>query len=273
MAKRTPNKTEVLPSGIEVDFFDSVGVDGEPQRRRYQIDGRRCASVSTIAGYIDPDATGLLYWASGLTCEGIAQLAAQNNDLSWLGSRQSIEGALRDAELTWTDIRDQAATRGTNVHELVFAALAERHKMPDLANLSDEERGYGTAALRWWNDRQPRPILTEQMTASVEHKFAGRFDLLCEIEGERVLVDAKTRAKPKARVSDHTQLAGYEIANIESGHGESDRQLVLILGPDGDYAEVEGQADADDFLAALSVYWAKAELGRRMRKAHKAVAA
>lgn len=270
MRKREPSSTEVMPSGIEIAYYDSIGLDGEKQQRRYMVEGERTVSVSTIAKYIDPDPTGLLYWASGLTCEGVSQLAVKGGDLAWLNTGPAIQGALRDAELTWTDIRDQAAKRGTAVHEKILAALATRSKLPDLSALAEEERGYGQAVLRWWNARAPRPILAEQMTASASFGFAGRFDLLCEIDGERVLLDAKTRAKPNARISDHVQLAGYEVANIEAGHGSTLRQVILILGPGGDYLEVDGVAEADDFLAALSVYRAEKSLGRRMRKARAA---
>ena len=271
-SKRSPNAIEVLPSGIEIAYYDSTGADGLPQQRRYMVAGERTASVSTISKYMDPSVDGLMYWTAGLTCEGIAGLVKQGGDLSWLNTGQSIQGALRDAKLTWTDIRDKRATEGTNVHEKVFAALASRHAMPSLDDVSEDERGYAQAAMRWWGDRDPKPILTEQMTASEQHGFAGRFDLLCEIDGERVLCDAKTRAKPKSRLSDHVQLAGYELANREAGLGESDKQLVLILLPDGDYCEVEGQAMPDDFLAALAVYRRKSDLGKLMRKAEKVTA-
>lgn len=272
MPKRPPNSVEVLPSGVEVEYFDSVGVDGQPQQRRYMVDGSRTVSVSTVAKYIDPDPTGLLYWASGLTCEGVSQLACRGGDLSWLNSGDAVKSALRDAELTWKDVRDQAAVRGTNVHERIFAALASRSELPDLAVLSDEERGHGQAAMRWWSDRQPKPILTEAMTASAVHGFAGRFDLLCELDGRRVLVDAKTRGKPASRLSDHVQLAGYELANVECGHGSSSRQLVLVLCPEGEYREFEVVAEGSEFLAALNVYRAEKTLGKRMRAAGKVAA-
>jgi hypothetical protein len=274
MASHRPaNSTETLPSGTLIEYWDSIGVDGLPQQRRYAINGKRMPSVSTIAKALDTDNTGLLHWASGLTCEGVAQLAAQNGSIEWINSGQSIKAALREAELTWTDVRDQAAKRGTNVHELIFAALAERHKLPDLANLSEEERGYGRAAMRFWADRDPKPLFAEQMTASVKDGYAGRFDLLCEIDGEVCLIDAKTRARPNDRISDHCQLVGYQLANEESGLPTASRLIILILGPDGEYQEIEGVADESQWFACLSAYRANKDLSKRMRQNRKAVAA
>lgn len=261
-----------MPAGFSIDYFDSIGVDGKPQQRRYMLDGTRTVSVSTVAKYIDPDADGLLYWATGLTYEGIAELADLLDDTEWLRSRESIEAALKEAELTWHDLRSKAAVRGTNVHELILAALAENRTLPSLAKLTEDERAYGQAVMRWWTDRRPRPILTEQMVASAEHGFAGRFDLLCEIDGETVLVDAKTRGKGVPRLSDHVQLAGYAIASEESGFPAPDRQLALILTPEGEPVECDGLAEPDDFLAALDVYRRKASLGKLMRSQAKAAA-
>lgn len=272
-SKRPPNSTETLPDGSVLEYFDSTGVDGAPQRRRYLLNGERTVSVSTVAKHLDPDPTGLLYWASGLTCEGVAQLAAQNGSIDWINSKESIQSALKDAELTWTDVRDQAAQRGTNVHERIFAALSDRRTLPDLSALSAEERGYGQAAFKFWADVDPAPIMAEQMVASEAHRLAGRFDLLCTIGGERVLCDAKTRAKLTDRISDHVQLEGYRLALRESGFGEVDRTMVLVLGPDGSYRQFDGQATEADFLAALDAYRGNRGLSKRMRDARKVVAA
>jgi hypothetical protein len=274
MSKRPPTSVEVLPSGIEIKYWDSVGIEDQlPQQRRYMVDGQRMASVSTISKVLDTDPTGLLHWSAGLTCEGVAQLAAQNGSIDWINSGQSIKAALREAELTWTDVRDQAAKRGTNVHELIFAALAERRKLPDLADLSEEERGYGRAAMRFWADRDPKPLHAEQMAASVAHGYAGRFDLLAEIDGVTCLIDAKTRGRGQDRISDHVQLAGYSVAIAESGLGEVEKTVALILTPEGEYLEVEGQATEEDWMAALNSYKANKSLSKRMREARKAVAA
>lgn len=230
--------------------------------------------ASTVAKSIDPNADPLMYWAAKLDQTGIAQLARETMDsdggLDWLRSQGAIDGALRDAGLTWTDVRDAAATRGTNVHRDIFLALATETRPPSLSKLSPEERAYGQAAMRWWRDRRPTPLFAEQATMHSEQGYAGRFDLLCELDSERVLVDLKTREKGKPRKGDHVQLRGYEMANIACGIGASDKQLALLLLPDGSYREVWCVADDATFICALYAYRAGSELGKAMTAAERA---
>lgn len=238
------------------------------------VQDSRLVGVSTAAKALDSDPSGLLHWAARLDQTGIAQLARQsldaNGDLGWLRSQGSIDGALRDAGLTWTDVRDGAATRGTTVHQEIFLALATDRRPPSLSKLSPEERAYGQAALRWWRDNRPTPLFAEQVTYHAEEGFAGRFDLLCELHGERILIDLKTREKGKPRKGDHAQLRGYELANVACGIGPSDRQLALLLLPDGTYREVWCCGTDEQFLSALRAYRAGAELGKAMSAAEKA---
>lgn len=234
----------------------------------------RLTGVSTPVKALDTNVDPLLFWAAKLDQVGIAELAGacldSDDDLGWLRSQESIAAALRDAELTWANVRDRAAQRGTAVHELIFLALATDKRPPSLSALSAEERAYGQAAMRWWRDRNPSPLYAEQVTLWADQGVAGRFDLLCEIDGERVLVDAKTREKGVARKGDHAQLAGYEAANIACGIGASDRQVALILKPDGTYEEHTSVGTVDDFVSALSAYRAGGDLDKRMRAAEKA---
>lgn len=273
-AKRPPNSTEILPSGTRIDFWDEVGLDGQPQRRRYTVDDEKATSISTVAKALDTNPTGLMYWAAGLTCEGVAEMAEIKPDLTWVGSGDSIQRELREHDLTWPQVRDQTAKRGSSVHELIFAALGEGRRAPSLSDLTEDERGYGQAAMRWWRDRDPEPLQVEAMTANPELGVAGRFDLRAkiEIDGRKVfaLVDAKTREKGRARLGDHVQLAGYESCNVHSEIGGSDCQLALLLLPDGTYREVWGQATLDDFETAATALRAGRSLEARMRKAEKA---
>lgn len=234
----------------------------------------RLTGVSTIAKYLEANVDPLMHWAVGLDHVGIGELAAltmeSGSDLSWLANPDAIAARLREAKLRWTDVRDRAALRGDNVHERIFLALATGSAAPSLADLSEEERGYGQAAFAWWRDRSPEPVAAEQVTVSYDKRFAGRFDLLADIDGERVLVDAKTRQSGRDRKSDHVQLPGYEDANIACGIGPSDRRLVLILMADGAYREVDAVGTREDFYAALVACQTGKSVDKRMREAGKA---
>jgi hypothetical protein len=238
------------------------------------VKSSRLTGVSTIAKYLDASVDPLMHWAAKLDQIGIAELASQamaaGGDLTWLCEQSSIRAALFDAQATWAHVRDRAAIRGTNVHERIFLALATGETPPSLGDLSEEERGYGQAVFAWWRDRKPEPVAAEQVTVAHSKKVAGRFDLLADIDGERWLIDAKTREKGAVRKSDHVQLAGYESANVECGLGASDRRVALILLPDGTYREEVGVCTEADFAAALVACQTGKAIERRMREAGKA---
>lgn len=252
------------------------------------IRASRLTGVSTIAKFLDPNADPLMHWAAKLDRIGVAELAStaieSEGDLTWLMSEPSISAALREAEATWAHVRDRAAIRGTNVHERTFLALATAREAPSLASLTEEERGYGQAAMRWWRERRPEPVAAEQVTVDHSNGFAGRFDLLAAVDasdfdqlpntihggGFTVLVDAKTRETGKVRKSDHVQLPGYEIANRACGIGASDAQMVLILMPDGTYREEWCVGTVADFYSALNSCHSGKHLEKRMRDASKA---
>lgn len=263
---------------------DVVFYDPEPHRYYGEIyrnakgdwSAKRSSSFigcSTPGKTLDTNVDPLLHWAASLEREGIAQLAEHaledGRGLAWLTSAESIKRALREDGLTWRDLRNAAATRGTNVHEAIFLALAENPDAPpSLSAVGPDERGYAQAAIRWWSDRCPVPVHAERVTAATDHRVAGRFDLLADVPGHgRVLVDAKTREKGHGRQGDHVQLEGYELCNRACGIGESDKRLALILTPWGDYREVWSAAVADDFLAALRAYRTGGDLTRRIREA------
>lgn len=268
-----------LPSGDVVYFEpEEHGYYGEIKPSKSAtggysyVRGSRIPGASTIAKHANEQGDGLLYWAAGLDQQGIAQLVAADieagRDLGWLSDPEQIAQRLKGAELTWRHVRDQMAEWGTNVHEQTFLALAAGRR-PSLADLSDVERGFGQGVFAWWRDRKPKALAAEQVTVCHTRRFAGRFDLLCEIEINgrryRVLVDAKTRSSGKIRRSDHVQLVGYDIANRECEIGGADLLLALILLPDGTYRESWCRATEADFNAALNIYRAGKQLDGRLK--------
>lgn len=270
---RTPDGDEVYFDPEPHRYYGEVKENKKSKGGYSFVRDSQMVGCSTPAKCLDTNVDPLLWWAAKLDQIGVATLAEQALDsgdsLEWLRSQPSIASALRQAGMTWHDVRDQAAQRGTNVHERIFLALASGDRPPSLAALSGAERAYGQAAIRWWRDRKPEPLYAEQVTICRALGVAGRFDLLCRIDGKSVLVDAKTREKFKVRRSDHVQLAGYEMCNVSCEIGASDYQLALILCPDGTYLEHENLAEESDFITALDAYRRGGDLEKRMREDEK----
>ena len=250
-AKREPNSIEVKPSGIEIAYYDSIGLDGEPQQRRYLIDGKRLVNVTTILNTLSKG-DALLHWAVNLANEG------------------------KD----WREVRDEAAKRGTNSHHLLLQVLTKGRA--GLADLSDEERPYGQAAFRWAREAAPEVELAETMVASVEHGFAGRFDLLASIDGFRTLVDFKTVTKwsyfgPGKKRPPYEenllQLDLYQQGLAECGYEPAERGLIVRLGPDGTFDETYVALEPTRGLGVLAAYQAKKLAAKALRETREAVAA
>lgn len=251
-SRRPPNHTEATPSGIEIAYYDSIGVDGLPQQRRYTVNGERVANVTTILGVLSKEA--LLDWAAKLAMEG----------------------------KRWRDVRNEAGERGHNAHHLLLQILTGGEAT--LADLPDDHRPYGQAGFRWVRARRPKVIETERMVASAEHRYAGRFDLLAEIDDVRTLADFKSVTKWSYRRKDGVlteetyppydenllQLDLYQGALIESGYEPAERGLVVRLGPDGNYDETYVDLAPDRGLCILKAYRAKSDATAHLKQARKA---
>ena len=99
----------------------------------------------------------------------------------WLANQGSWENACK--------VRDEAAQRGTIVHEISEDLLNGEEVIldagPDIVKrvMCLEE---------WYNDYEPEVIMQEVMLAFPGIRFAGRFDILARINGKNVLIDIKT---------------------------------------------------------------------------------
>lgn len=99
----------------------------------------------------------------------------------WLANQGSWENACK--------VRDEAAERGTYVHEI----------SEDLLNGEEVLLDAGPEIIKrvmcleqWYNDYEPEVIMQEVMLAFPGVRFAGRFDILARIDGKNVLIDIKT---------------------------------------------------------------------------------
>ena len=271
-AKRPPNSVEVTPSGIEIEFWDSIGVDGQPQQRRYRVNGEKFVSVSTVAGVYEKWA--LTPAAVKLTEHGVIALAQSGIDIA-AQTQESLRALMIERGLHFDSVWGVARERGDIAHDMLVR-LVRDGKVPRLSQFPADIRPWISAGLKWFMQAQPKVLDAERMVASAEHAFAGRFDLLCELRDGRIgRVDYKTvtewkerrdyKGKPTGKLLppyDENLIAveGYEIGAVESGYDASDVRLIVRLGPDGDYDVCESWADADHFLCALEAYRSRKRL-------------
>lgn len=271
MTTLSPSTFEIhkLPNGVEVPYRDS-----DHSYWREMVSGGdgfkgkgRLTGVSTVVGPMDWQADNLMGWAAKLELQGVCQLVDQGLDPAWFKDAEMLRSALSDNELTWRHIRDQAGTRGTNVHLHALHALANGEQIA-FDELTEEERGYAQGVAGFWMDHEPRVLAAEAVVADLELGVAGRLDLMCEIAGRRVVLDAKTSRYLSPKFT--AQLAGYALLAEASGYGAVEGGVILQVQPDATYRMVEVDLDAEDFLAALQVYRRAGELKKQLRKAEKA---
>lgn len=281
--------TEVhtLPSGTTVAYRDrdhSYWTSAAPQSDGTAKCSGRLTGVSTVVSPLDFYPEHLIRWAARMQCEGIAALYAGavaadtldelRSSLQWLTSSESIDAALANARLRYSDRRDDAATRGTNVHKHALHALAEGEPVPRRGDLTDEEWGYARGVMAFWHECEPDPIAAEFVVCDPDLGVAGRADLLAEITHDgvrqRVLLDAKTSGF--IPVKHHGQLALYAHCAAVSGYGNVDLGLILQVDAHGRYRLIPVCATEEDARAAVDLYRRAGRIKRDLTATQKAAA-
>lgn len=252
-AATPPTSVEVFPR-TRIEFWDSTDAEGNKQQRRYLVNGKRFANVTTILDVLAKEA--LLDWA--------ANLAREDKD--------------------WRKVRAEAGDRGTVSHHLLLQLLTGAGG--NLAGFAPEHRPYGQAAFKWVRHRRPNVVESERMVASVEHGYAGRLDLFAGIEDIPTLTDFKTvtkwsyiRDRETRELTDEKyapydenllQLDLYQGARVECGLPAAERGLIVRLGPDAEYEETFVGLDPERGVAILKAYRAKSDAAKALRAAAKA---
>lgn len=129
----------------------------------------------------------------------------------------------------------EARDRGTAVHELC-RRYAEGVRT-DALDRPLENLEYVNAFALWMKQNHVYVIKSESTVYGIENskEYAGRFDILAEINGKKVLVDIKTGGKIKWH---SLQLAAYAMARFENGDKVNpDRLMDLYIKKDGKFTE------------------------------------
>jgi hypothetical protein len=155
-------------------------------------------------------------------------------------------------------IKEAAGDKGSKVHKAIEDLISGKElKMDDRYSngsgideeLSVEEWEAIMSFVDWWNETKPKVLKCETITFSEEFDYAGTIDLVCEINGERWIIDFKTSANiwPEYEL----QLSAYK-------HSEpADKIGILQLGyrlnkKKWKFTELEDKFDL--FLSARSIW-------------------
>jgi hypothetical protein len=179
---------------------------------------RRLPSVTTVLGEVIAK-PGLVSWAAGL---GAAYPRA----------------------------REEAAARGAAVHQFIEHYL----RTGDLLELDAEHAPWMQAAAAFLWDYDPQPLEVELLVCHPEFGYAGRLDLIANVDGRVTLLDFKTNAKAAIRANAHIQATAYELANERCNGPHVDRSLLVGISDHGAYQVVERVEAAKTWGAALALY-------------------
>lgn len=263
--------TTETPNGWEITYT--------PKPRAYLIDGVKAdASITEILRCLDKPA--LTAWGQrvgiaatlqlhlmGITAPVLLQGKPDDMDfVEW--ARKIGDDYVKPHKLSWSNVRDEASTRGITVHS-AFSYWASTGSMPNPAEYPPHEQGYVFALIAFLTDvKTLTPSGVELAVGSKQFSFAGRYDLRGETsEAHRVVTKTYPKWPSKTVVippgnflwdlktsvdvfPEHSlQLGAYEMASVESGYEPTDARLIVQLGADGRYQCRRAHADGTDFLA------------------------
>jgi hypothetical protein len=260
--------------GSEFTQYADFAIEYRDASHRYWIvrGEERFPAISVTSALKIIDKPQLVGWAERMGVEGALRLERGDSLRYPDGSHVPIPDAIRMVRQTGegADAKKEAGgDRGNALHE-ALRSYCEVGDVPRIKDFDPEVRGYVQGLCGWLLRDKPEPVLVERVVGSPEQGFAGRFDLLAKIDGEYVLADLKTSARPYPE--QHLQIAAYLYALEEcyAPHDDiyADRGMIVLLGADGTFTTHRCKAERKDFLSVLACHRAVS----RVRGALKAAA-
>jgi hypothetical protein len=158
--------------------------------RYYPVNGKELASVTTITGLADKS-DALIRWAVNCAVDFIKGRSDYDGEMWYIVG----EDDFTDARTEWRTVRDEAGHIGTMVHDaleeylhghgdLIDILQAEiDHPDPVVVRCAEMANSLIRAAVEKLEALGPYTVLaTEQKVVNENEWYAGRFDLLIEVE-------------------------------------------------------------------------------------------
>lgn len=230
----------VLNKPMLVDWAANVDTEGALDLARWGSPWRRCKKCKGVT--LSEDCTQIIKGKKGkkgrktlpdepdqpdYPCDG--KTAPYRLPRHW----REFKADLQTARLWHDSVRDDAAIRGTAVHEMREAYIKDG-TIPDASKHPPEWKNYITAMvgyILWCEKRGLKAESVEQVVGSATHGFAGACDFVgvaTGADGTRERHDYKT-SKQAYALSHFRQLGAYDGAAVEMGNKPCDRLGVVIL--------------------------------------------
>lgn len=189
---------------------------------KYELDGKPVKGVTTLIGSGMPK-PALPYWSARVVAEYVT-----NNylGLDSLIARDRDEAIKHLKMVPWTE-RDKAAARGTDIHEIA-ETIIHGGESEVAAEIVDYVNGY----VKWLDEWEVTPILTEKVCANRSYWYAGTFDAILNfgdgpLAGKTYLCDWKTSSGVYGEMA--MQLVAYANADFYLD-GEEEKPMPKVDG-------------------------------------------
>ena len=180
----------------------------------YYLGDRKLDGVTTVISNGLPK-PALVKWAANsaadLACDEWDELA----ELPISERRKRIAGAPGAK-------RNAAAVKGTRIH-----ALADKLANGEEVQVPDELAGHVDSCVRFLDEFDVVTVCTEMPVYHDRYLYAGTFDLIADVAGERWLLDFKTSASG-AYGDTAFQLAAYRYATHMLGENGVERPMLPV---------------------------------------------
>lgn len=214
-----------------------TGYTFDTENHIHLLDGKPLNGVTTVLGDIISKGDGIIHWAWKLGTEG------------------------KD----WKNNRDDAGTKGTDIHSLVEDYVKDCITENDgLATQRITNDGVDPIKhfVEWAREQNVKFLVSEKNVYSRELWVGGICDLVLEIGGERYVGDVKT--SKRIYWSQFLQMGAYQLCFEEMGEKPFDGSIIIRLGKDGSFEtqmSLDTNRDKEGFKHALALYKIKRTFG------------
>lgn len=265
--------------------YPGVEVYYQASPRLYRVNGVEVPSVTSV---LDVLGKNLTWWGQQIGVKGVLELHTRGKldgilipGLDPELAEPVVTQMLTAEQLTVNHVRDKAGDRGNSVHraleDWVLKGIFPRHEI-----YPESERGHIHALGQFILAVGPliTDLRSEIMVGSLEHMFAGRYDLRFTIS-DTVVLPSRLKTQPEVVLPAGTYIAdlktskgfyethflqveAYEVASTECGFAPTDGRLVIKTSHEGELQVELSKATEEDFLAVLFCH--RAIQGLRQRR-------